>query len=134
MTIEINRPEIDALIRATAAQRCLPKRGRRALDALEIQGEREAWLRENKQAINAKIEYGRPSSTQATAYRRQLGERLEADKQAWLATARDRETVPRCAGRRGRPQTDLALPFRRRRGRLYRHQIQSALVDRLVAV
>jgi predicted transcriptional regulator len=27
-------------------------------DALEIQGKREAWLQENKEAINAKIERG----------------------------------------------------------------------------
>ena len=57
MTIEIKRPEIEALIQqrmhsgVESVEDVL-------FDALEIQREREAWLHENKEAISTKIERG----------------------------------------------------------------------------
>ena len=55
-------------------------------DALEIQAEREAWLQENKEAINVKIERGlaqldRGEGTPGDGLRK----RLEDDGAAWLA-------------------------------------------------
>ena len=54
-------------------------------DALEIQGEREAWLQENKEAINAKIERGLAQLDRGEGVPGDgLRKRLEADKAAWL--------------------------------------------------
>jgi hypothetical protein len=55
-------------------------------DALEIQGEREAWLQENKDSISAKIEHGLAQLDRGEGNPGDgLRERLEADKAAWLA-------------------------------------------------
>jgi hypothetical protein len=86
MTIEINRPEIDALIQQRLHSGAFQSVEDVLFDALEIQGEREAWLRENKQAINAKIEDGLAQLDQGDGIPGgKLRERLEADKEAWLA-------------------------------------------------
>jgi hypothetical protein len=58
MTIEINRPEIEALIQHRLHSGAFQSVEDVLFDALEIQAEREAWLQENKEAINAKIESG----------------------------------------------------------------------------
>ena len=58
MTIEINRPEIEALIQHRLHRGAFQSVEDVLFDALEIQAEREAWLQENKEAINAKIESG----------------------------------------------------------------------------
>jgi antitoxin ParD1/3/4 len=85
MTIEINRPEIEALIQQRLHSGAFQSVKDVLFDALEIQAERETWLKENKEAINAKIERGLAQldsgeGTQGDALRK----RLEADKAAWL--------------------------------------------------
>jgi len=86
MTIQINRPEIEALIQQRLHSGAFESVEDVLFDALEIQAERETWLQENKEAINAKIERGlaqldggegRPGN--------ELRKRLEADKASWLA-------------------------------------------------
>ncbi|HKI00201.1 MAG TPA: hypothetical protein VJ999_13955 [Candidatus Sulfotelmatobacter sp.] len=86
MTIEINRPEIEALIQQRLHSGAFQSVEDVLFDALEIQAEREAWLQENKEAISAKIERGlaqldRGEGTPGD----ELRKRLEADKAAWLA-------------------------------------------------
>lgn len=86
MTIQINRPEIEALIRQRLHSGAFESVEDVLFDALEIQREREAWLQENKEAINAKIERGlaqldRGEGTPGD----QLRARLADDKAAWLA-------------------------------------------------
>ncbi len=85
MTIEIKRPEIEALIQERLRSGAFENGEDVLFDALEIQSEREAWLQENKEAINAKIERGlaqfdRGEGTPGD----QLRTRLAADKAAWL--------------------------------------------------
>jgi hypothetical protein len=58
MTIEINRPEIEALIQQWCHRGAFEIVENVLFDALEMQREREAWLHENKEAIHAKIELG----------------------------------------------------------------------------
>ena len=86
MTIQINCPEIEALIEQRLHTGAFESVEDVLFDALEIQAERETWLQENKEAINAKIERGlaqldrgegRPGD--------ELRKRLEADKASWLA-------------------------------------------------
>jgi antitoxin ParD1/3/4 len=86
MTIEINRPEIEALIQQRLHSGAFRSVEDVLFDALEIQAEREAWLQENKEAINAKIERGlaQLDRGEGTAGD-ELRKRLEADKAAWLA-------------------------------------------------
>jgi len=86
MTIEINRPEIEALIQQRLHSGAFQSVEDVLFDALEIQAEREAWLQENKEGINAKIERGlaqldRGEGTPGEGLRK----RLEADKTEWLA-------------------------------------------------
>jgi antitoxin ParD1/3/4 len=84
MTIEINRPEIEALIRQRLHSGAFASVEEVLVDALEIQGEREAWLQENKEAINAKIERGLAQLDRGEGISGdQLRSRLEADKAAW---------------------------------------------------
>lgn len=86
MTIEINRPEIEALIQQRLHSGAFESVEDVLFDALEIQGEREAWLQENKDAINAKIERGLAQLDQGQGIKGEnLRKRLEADKAAWLA-------------------------------------------------
>jgi antitoxin ParD1/3/4 len=85
MTIEINRPEIEALIRQRLHSGAFESVEDVLFDALEIQGEREAWLRENKDAINAKIDRGLAQLDRGEGLPGEgLRERLEADRAAWL--------------------------------------------------
>jgi hypothetical protein len=58
MTIQITRPEIEALIQQRLHSGAFESVEDILFDALEIQGEREAWLQENKDAIDAKIDRG----------------------------------------------------------------------------
>jgi antitoxin ParD1/3/4 len=86
MTIEINRPEIEALIQQRLHSGAFESVEDVLFDALEMQGEREAWLRENKEAINAKIERGLAQLDRGEGVPGdELRSRLEADKAAWLA-------------------------------------------------
>jgi antitoxin ParD1/3/4 len=86
MTIQINRPEIEALIQQRLHSGAFESVEDVLFDALEIQREREAWLLENKEAINAKIERGLAQLDAGEAIPGdKLRSRLEADKAAWLA-------------------------------------------------
>jgi antitoxin ParD1/3/4 len=86
MTIEIKRPEIEALIQQRLHSGAFESVEDVLFDALGMQSEREVWLQENREAIDAKIERGlaqldRGEGTPGD----QLRTRLEADKAAWLA-------------------------------------------------
>ncbi|MFY9844891.1 MAG: hypothetical protein WA718_21575 [Terriglobales bacterium] len=90
MTIEINRPEIEALIRQRLHSGAFESVEDVLFDALEIQREREAWLRENKDAINAKIERGLAQLERGEGIPGdELRKRLAADKTAWLKDRSD---------------------------------------------
>jgi len=90
MPIEINRPEIEALIQQRLHSGAFESVEDVLLDALEIQREREAWLQENKEAINIKIERGLAQLDCGEGIPGdKLRARLAADKAAWLAD-RDR--------------------------------------------
>jgi hypothetical protein len=55
-------------------------------DALGMQRDREAWLRENKEAMNAKIDRGLAQLDRGEGIPgEQLRARVEADRAAWLA-------------------------------------------------
>jgi len=85
MTIEINRPEIEALIQQRLHSGAFESVEDVLFDALEMQSEREAWLLENKEAINAKIERGLAQLDQGEGIPGdRLRGRLEADKAARL--------------------------------------------------
>jgi antitoxin ParD1/3/4 len=85
MTIEINRPEIEALIQQRLHSGAFETVEDVLFDALEIQREREAWLQENKEAIDAKIERGLAQLDQGEGLPGdRLRERLAADRAAWL--------------------------------------------------
>jgi antitoxin ParD1/3/4 len=58
MTIQINRPKIEALIKERLHSGAFDSVEDVLFDALEMQREQEAWLQENKEDINAKIERG----------------------------------------------------------------------------
>jgi antitoxin ParD1/3/4 len=86
MTLQINRPEIEALIQQGLHSGAFQSAEDVLFEALEIQGEREAWLQENKEAINAKIERGLAQLDRGQGIPGdKLRSRLEADKAAWLA-------------------------------------------------
>ena len=86
MTIEINRPEIEALIQQRLHSGAFESVEDVLFDALEIQRERESWLLENKEAINAKIERGLAQLDRGEGIPGDdLRKRLDADKAAWLA-------------------------------------------------
>lgn len=85
MTIEINRPEIEALIQQRLHSGAFESVEDVLFDALEMQREREAWLQENKGAIDAKIERGLAQLDRGEGITGdQLRSRLTADKRAWL--------------------------------------------------
>src|ERR1700677_774194 len=85
VTIEIKRPEIEALIQQRLRSGVFENVEDVLFDALEIQGEREAWLQENKAAINAKIQRGLAQLDRGEGISGdRLRKRLEADKAAWL--------------------------------------------------
>jgi antitoxin ParD1/3/4 len=86
MTIQINRPEIESLIQQRLHSGAFESVEDVLFDALEMQKEREVWLQENKEAINAKIDRGlaqldRGEGTPGG----QLRARLAGDKAAWLS-------------------------------------------------
>jgi len=86
MTIQINRPEIEALIQQRLHSAGFESVEDVLFDALEMQSEREAWLLENKETISAKIERGLGQLDRGEGIRGEnLRKRLEADKAAWLA-------------------------------------------------
>ena len=88
MTIQINRPEIEALIQRRLHSGAFESVEDVLFDALEIQSEHEAWLLDNKDAINAKIERGLAQLDRGEGIPGdQLRARLEADKAAWLDRA-----------------------------------------------
>ncbi len=85
MTIEINRPEIEALIQQRLHSGAFESVEDVLFDALEMQSEREAWLVENKDALNAKIERGLAQLDRGEGIPGdRLRGRLEADKAARL--------------------------------------------------
>jgi antitoxin ParD1/3/4 len=85
MTIEIKRPEIEALILQRLHSGAFESVEDVIFDALEIQSEREVWLRENKDAINTKIERGLAQLDRGEGIPGdKLRARLAADKAAWL--------------------------------------------------
>jgi antitoxin ParD1/3/4 len=86
MAIEIKRPEIEALIQQRLHSGAFESVEDVLIDALEMQSEREVWLQENKEAINAKIERGLAQLDRGEGIAGdQLRTRLAADKSAWLA-------------------------------------------------
>lgn len=86
MTIEIKRPEIEALIQQRLHSGAFDSVEDVLFDALEIQSEREVWLQENKETINAKIERGLAQLDRGEGIPGdQLRARLADDKAAWLA-------------------------------------------------
>jgi len=85
MTIEIKRPEIEALIRQRLHSGAFDSVEDVLFDALEMQAEREIWLQGNKESINARIERGLAQLDRGEGLPGEgLRERLEADKAAWL--------------------------------------------------
>jgi antitoxin ParD1/3/4 len=85
VTIEIKRPEIEALIQQRLRSGAFESVEDVLFDALEIQSEREVWLQENKDAINAKIERGLAQLDRGEGLPGdQLRTRLADDKAAWL--------------------------------------------------
>jgi len=85
MTIEIKRSEIEALMQERPRSGAFSTVEDVLFDALEMQGEREAWLQENKEAINAKIERGLTQLDRGEGVPGdQIRTRLAADRAAWL--------------------------------------------------
>jgi hypothetical protein len=68
MTIEINRPEIEALIQQRLHSGAFESVEDALFDALEIQSEREVWLQKNKEGIGAKIGADWRSATGVKAF------------------------------------------------------------------
>jgi hypothetical protein len=86
MTIEINRPEIEALVKQRLHSGAFQSVEDVLFDALETRGERAAWLQENKEAINARIERGLAQLDRGEGTPEDgLRGRLDSDKAAWLA-------------------------------------------------
>jgi antitoxin ParD1/3/4 len=86
MTIEINCPEIEALIQQRLHSGAFESLEHVLFDALEIQGEREAWLQENKRCHQRQIERGLAQLDRGEGLLGdELRKRLEADKATWLA-------------------------------------------------
>jgi antitoxin ParD1/3/4 len=83
MTIQINRPEIEALIQQRLHSGAFQSVEDVISDALEIQAEREVWLKENKPVIDAKIERGLAQLDRGEGIPgEKLRDRLEAGKAA----------------------------------------------------
>jgi antitoxin ParD1/3/4 len=58
ISIQINRSEIEALVQQRLQSRAFQSVDDVISDALEVQVEREVWLQENKEPIQAKIDRG----------------------------------------------------------------------------
>jgi antitoxin ParD1/3/4 len=85
MTIQINRPEIEALIQERLHSGAFESVEDVLFDALEMQREQKAWLQENKEDINAKIERGLAQVERGEGISAdQLRKRLAANRTAWL--------------------------------------------------
>ena len=85
MTIEIKRPEIEALIQQRLHSGAFESVEDVLFDALEIQSEREAWLQENKEGINTEIDRGLAQLDRGEGIPGdELRTSLAADKAAWL--------------------------------------------------
>jgi antitoxin ParD1/3/4 len=85
LSIEIKRPELEALIQERLHSGAFETVEDVLLDALEIQREREAWLQENRDAIGAKIERGLAQLDRGEGIAGdKLRERLAADRASWL--------------------------------------------------
>jgi len=90
VSIEIKRPELEALIQQRLHSGAFETVEDVLFDALEIQREREAWLQENREAISAKIERGLAQLDREEGIPgNNLRERLAADKAAWLKDRSD---------------------------------------------
>jgi len=85
MAIEINRPEIEALIQQQLRSGAFESVEDVLFDALEMQSGREAWLLENKDAVHDKIERGLSQLDRGEGVSgEELCRRLEASKAASL--------------------------------------------------
>ncbi len=85
MTIQIKRPEIEALIKQRLSSGAFESIEDVLSDALEIQREQEAWLQENKDEINAKVERGLAQLERGEgASGDEVSKRLTAKRAAWL--------------------------------------------------
>jgi Arc/MetJ-type ribon-helix-helix transcriptional regulator len=90
-TIQITRPEIEALIQQRLHSGAFESVEDVLFDALEIQREGETWLEENKEAINVKIARGLAQLDHGEGIPvDKLRTRLEADKAAWLVEGESR--------------------------------------------
>jgi len=90
MAIEIKRPEIEELIQQRLRSGAFESVEDVLFDALEMQSERELWLEENKEAINAKIDRGLAQLDRGEGIPGdQLRARLAADKTARLKDRSD---------------------------------------------
>jgi hypothetical protein len=86
MTIEITKPEIEVLIQQRLRSGAFESVEEILLDALETQGERESWLREDRGAIDEKIGRGLAQLDRGEGIdAAELGPRLEAARVIWLA-------------------------------------------------
>jgi hypothetical protein len=91
VSIEIKRPELEALIQQRLHSGAFETVEDVLFDALEIQREREAWLQENKTAIGAKIQRGLTQLDRGEGIAgAELRERLAADRAAWLKDHSDK--------------------------------------------
>src|ERR1700690_3636193 len=98
MTIDIKRPEIEALIQERLRSGAFESVEDVLFDALEVQRERELWLLENKDAIEEKIDHGIAQLDRGECVSEDdLRADLEADRAAWLnrpKTGHPTETPP----------------------------------------
>ena len=86
MTIQTNRSGIEALVQQRLQSSAFQSAEDVMSDALEVQVEREVWLQENKEAIQAKIGRGLPQLDRGEGIPgEKLLDRLAADKAPRLA-------------------------------------------------
>jgi antitoxin ParD1/3/4 len=109
MTIQINRPELEALIQQRLHSGAFESVEDVLFDALEMQAEREIWLQENKEAISAKIERGLAQLDRGEGISGdKLRTRLAAIRRLGSLAIPNREAVHRRTGSRKRSPADLA--------------------------
>lgn len=91
MAMEIKRPEIEAIIQQRLHSGGFESVDDLLFDALEMQREREVWLVENKNVIDAKIERGLAQLQRGEGIPgNELRRRLAADRATWLKDRSDR--------------------------------------------